>query len=262
MDHNTHQDRRKSRWASCSLWVVMIAIAANAGACASRSRAGSASRPLDAPAPLSPQETAVLTMFPRTIDFAWAAVPGASRYGIEVDCYKCCGVDKWCADVDARRVRAHETPAPRYTDTFPGDQPGRWRVWAVDAKGQPGVKSAWRGFTFERPTPPSMTPGEFRNPATGEMVRGPGVVGPRAVYQPRPDYPDTALRDRVSGDVFMSVLVDATGRVEAVTVTKSVRPDLDESAVKTMKTWRFEPARKDGVAVPALVNASMNFYAK
>jgi hypothetical protein len=35
-----------------------------------------------------------------------------------------------------------------YTFDFIGSQPGRWRVWAVDAKGQDGPKSDWWFFFF------------------------------------------------------------------------------------------------------------------
>jgi TonB family protein len=241
----------------------LIAIAVVAGAaCASHaSRAPAAvGTALAAPALVSPAEGALLTFFPRAVDYRWDAVPGAARYDLEVDCYKCCAIDKWCSDVDARRVSAHETAATTYTDPFPGDQPGRWRVWAIDARGEPGAKSAWREFTFERPTPSPIAPGTFRDPATGEAVRGPG--GPRAVFQPRPDYTQEALRARVSGDVLMSLIVDATGRVDSVRVIRSLRPDLDDSAVRTMRTWRFEPARRDGTAVAAQIEVSMSFYVK
>ncbi len=36
------------------------------------------------------------------------------------------------------------------TFTFIGAQPGRWRVFAVDAQGRPGFKSPWRVFVHER----------------------------------------------------------------------------------------------------------------
>jgi hypothetical protein len=36
----------------------------------------------------------------------------------------------------------------QYTFEFVGAQPGRWRVWAVDAGGKEGPKTGWWEFTF------------------------------------------------------------------------------------------------------------------
>ena len=57
----------------------------------------------------------------------------------------------------------------------------------------------------------------------------------------------------------MEAIVDDNGRVQNVRVTRSVREDLDDAAVATLKTWRFEPARKDGQAVPAQLTITMTF---
>jgi hypothetical protein len=45
------------------------------------------------------------------------------------------------------RIRATERIA---TFRFSGAQPGRWRVWAVDASGADGPKSEWREFRYTR----------------------------------------------------------------------------------------------------------------
>ena len=37
---------------------------------------------------------------------------------------------------------------------------------------------------------------------------------------------------------------------------------LDSDDVATLKTWRFEPARKDGQAVPAQIIVTMSFNVK
>lgn len=218
--------------------------------------------PLEAPALVSPPEGAVLTFFPRVIDFEWMPVAGATRYRIEVDCYQCCAMDKWCSDVNPSGGPIHDVAVPRFTYEFAGNQPGRWRVSAIDSRGRQGPKTDWRQFTFYRPTAPVVAPPSFRDPATGATISGPGVVGPKAVYSPSPSYPQTALKDRITGEVAMEGIVDENGRVQNVRVTRSLRADLDDRAVATLKTWRFEPARKDGQAVPAFVNVTMSFNVK
>jgi hypothetical protein len=35
-----------------------------------------------------------------------------------------------------------------YTFDWVGAQPGRWRVWAVDAKGHAGARSDWSYFAY------------------------------------------------------------------------------------------------------------------
>jgi len=43
--------------------------------------------------------------------------------------------------------------------------------------------------------------------------------------------------------------------------TRLADRDLDDSAVRPMRTWRFE-ARTDGTAVAAQIEVSMSFYVK
>ena len=240
-----------------------VALAVPCADCAMPATSGSAAAVgLEAPALLSPPEGAVLTLFPRLIDFEWTPVAGAARYRIEVDCYHCCATDKWCSDMKPSAVQMREVAATTFTTEFPGNQPGRWRICAIDAQGRTGAKTAWRQFTFYYPAVPAVAPPSFRDPSTGAAITGPGVVGPKAVYRPTAPYPQSALKDRITGEVFMEVVVDENGRVQSVRVTRSVRPDLDDSAVATLKTWRFEPARKDGQAVPAQVIVTMSFNSK
>jgi TonB family protein len=246
---------RKAGYILCALFVAAAACAA----CA-LPKLAAPSALLEAPRLVSPQEAAVLTFFPRVIDYEWTPVAGATRYEIEVDCYRCCATDEWCSNVNPPRVPRYESLATRFTGPpFPGDQPGRWRVWAVDANGRAGGKTAWRQFTFAQPRPPGPTPASFRDPATGATVSGPGVAGPRAVYSPTPGYSEGALRDRITGVVFMDATVGVDGRVQGVSVTKSLRADLDERAAAMLRTWRFEPATKDGKPVPAQVTITMSF---
>lgn len=102
----------------------------------------------------------------------------------------------------------------------------------------------------------------FYDPETGAVVSGPGVVAPRAVFQPRAPYPPRALSDKISGEVFLTIVVDTNGLVESAAVTKSVRKDLDEAAAAAVKTWRFDPASKDGHLVRARLVVTMGFYLK
>lgn len=91
-----------------------------------------------------------MTNHPRTVRFSWSRVPRAVTYAIEIDCYGCCTRDRWCSDV-GKGYTVPNLTAITYTFDFWGDQKGRWRVWAIDARSRPGPKSEWSGFSFQAP---------------------------------------------------------------------------------------------------------------
>lgn len=85
---------------------------------------------------------------PRTTVAEWNAIPGAASYTIEVDCYLCCAEGKWCADVGSKWKIEPDVKTTLYSFDWVGAQPGRWRVWAVDAKGHAGARSHWAYFDY------------------------------------------------------------------------------------------------------------------
>jgi TonB family protein len=246
---------------SAALATVLLAAAA---ACAHQPpSAASAPATVDTPRQLAPPEGAILTFFPRTIDFEWSPAAAPATYGIEVDCYGCCEVQQWCTDVRKPAHVAEKLRIPKHTYNFPGDQPGRWRVWAVSADGRAGAKSAWREFVFTKQSGVRPNPGGFRDPASGTFHRPEeGAVAPQAVYSPAASYTRGALRDKLSGSVMLTLIVDARGRVERATVTRSLRPDLDEEALATARQWRFQPAQLAGQPAAAEIQIEMTFRAQ
>ncbi len=55
------------------------------------------------------------------------------------------------------------------------------------------------------------------------------------------------------------MVVGPDGRVHDLRVYRSLGMGLDEKAAEAVKTWRFEPARKDGQPVPVQINVEVNF---
>jgi TonB family protein len=98
----------------------------------------------------------------------------------------------------------------------------------------------------------------------GEQVfpLGHGVVAPRPVFTPEPEFSEKARRAGVGGTVVLNVIVDRAGKVAKVSVDRSVGMGLDEQAVETVKTWRFQPALREGepVAVEMSIQVSFNLY--
>lgn len=79
-------------------------------------------------------------------------------------------------------------------------------------------------------------------------------VQPRAQQAIRPEYPDAADRQQLSGTVRLQLKLEADGRVSDVEVVNANPPGVfDDSAIKAFRDARFTPAQKAGRAVRALV---------
>jgi len=107
------------------------------------------------------------------------------------------------------------------------------------------------------PAPPgSGQQGSAQNPI--ESV-GRGVSPPKKIYGPEPPYTDEARRACVQGTVVLSIVVDPDGNVSDARVTNSLEPGLDDSALRTVRTWRFEPAMRNGAPVAVRVAVETTF---
>jgi TonB family protein len=86
-----------------------------------------------------------------------------------------------------------------------------------------------------------------------------GVKPPKATYAPDPRFPDLPPDAEPHGIVVMVVGVNQKGRVQAVRVVRSDQKAFEQSAVETVKKWRFKPAEKSGQPVPVQVTVEMKF---
>ena len=73
-------------------------------------------------------------------------------------------------------------------------------------------------------------------------------------------YPAKALKKRIEGRVEVQFVVDKTGNIGEVKVVSSVDKDLDEEAVRLVKTLpKFTPGRISGKAVPVWYTLPVTF---
>jgi TonB family protein len=86
-----------------------------------------------------------------------------------------------------------------------------------------------------------------------------GIKPPKATSAPDPKFPDLPAGAEDHGTVVMLIGVSTKGRVEAVRVVHSDEQAFDNSAVATVKKWKFKPAEKDGHPVPVQVTVEMKF---
>ncbi len=86
---------------------------------------------------------------------------------------------------------------------------------------------------------------------------------PAYLRNPPPTYPKIAKRRRMEGVTRLWVRISATGQVLDLKIQQSsghVR--LDQEAVKTVRKWRFIPAKKQGRAVMGEVIVPIRFQLK
>ena len=77
---------------------------------------------------------------------------------------------------------------------------------------------------------------------------------------PAPAYPAAALLKGIQRHIILNVHVLASGHAEAVTVFKSSgQRILDDSAIKTVTAWLFEPAKRGDTPIDGWVKVPINF---
>ncbi len=69
------------------------------------------------------------------------------------------------------------------------------------------------------------------------------------VYTPIPQYPPRARELGIEGEVVAIIVIGTDGRVTSVDVVASPHASFKTEATKVIKTWRFKPARNQGVPV-------------
>ncbi|WP_164115244.1 energy transducer TonB [Stenotrophomonas maltophilia] len=104
------------------------------------------------------------------------------------------------------------------------------------------------------PAPPQLAPSiDTSTPLAGAQLQYRSA--------PPPSYPIQSLRNHEQGTVLLRVEVDIQGQPVAVSVERSSGSrNLDQAArQQVLKHWRFEPAQRDGVAVPAIGMVPVQF---
>ncbi|MFI5094622.1 MAG: energy transducer TonB [Candidatus Acidiferrales bacterium] len=87
-----------------------------------------------------------------------------------------------------------------------------------------------------------------------------GVTIPACVYCPSPSYTDEARTAKFSGSVILQVVVTADGRAENISVVRKAGYGLEQSAIETVRTWQFRPAKgPDGNPVATVVPIEVTF---
>lgn len=85
-------------------------------------------------------------------------------------------------------------------------------------------------------------------------------LDPRFADNFKPDYPPALRREGLEGSATVRVTIDERGRVIAVELVKATDPRFfEETKEQALRHWRFQPARRDGVATTSEQTMTVHF---
>jgi protein TonB len=106
---------------------------------------------------------------------------------------------------------------------------------------------------------PGFGPGHGGGTGGGAFRVGGGVSAPKAIYSPDPEYSEEARKAKYQGTCVLWLVVGPDGKPRDIRVQRTLGLGLDEKAIEAVKTWRFEPALKDGKPVAVQINVEVSF---
>ena len=157
--------------------------------------------------------------------------------------------------VMAKAPVAAPVEAPDTITPETGLEGGEFEAVSIEAGFEHGIPGGIAGgivggFEIAPPPPP---------PARVEPVRvGGEISAPRLIYRVEPEYPSIAVNAQIEGMVILEATVDHTGAVRDARVLRS-RGVLDESAVKAVEQWRYEPLLLNGRPSPFVLTVTVSF---
>jgi TonB family protein len=96
-------------------------------------------------------------------------------------------------------------------------------------------------------------------PAPEAPVRvGGNIATPRKIVDAAPITPPEAVQANLRGVVIVEIVIGADGAVRDAKVLRSV-PLLDKAALDAVRQWRYEPTLLNGMPVPVIMTATVNF---
>jgi len=106
---------------------------------------------------------------------------------------------------------------------------------------------------------PGVGPGTGGGIGGGVFHVGGGVSAPRVTYDPEPEYSEEARKAKYQGTCVLWLIVGPDGKPRDIRVTHTLGLGLDEKAIEAVKTWKFDPAMKDGKPVAVEISVQVDF---
>ena len=87
----------------------------------------------------------------------------------------------------------------------------------------------------------------------------PVTHGPISLYAPSPVIPEYLKSQDLKVSVIIEFFITAKGTVTPRLLSSSGNDELDQLALKTAKTWRFQPAQKNNTPTDDKIRLRLNF---
>ena len=109
-------------------------------------------------------------------------------------------------------------------------------------------------------TAPAAAPAAVAPPASAAEALAPARFDADYLKNPAPPYPPLSRRMREEGKVVLRVQVSAQGTADSVEIKQSSGSSrLDEAALKTVRDWKFVPAKRGDAPVASAVLVPIHF---
>jgi protein TonB len=108
-----------------------------------------------------------------------------------------------------------------------------------------------------------LGPGSGGGTGGGVFQVGGNVSAPIPIYDPQPEYSERAREAKYQGTDVLSIIVEPDGSVAPdIEVVKPLGLGLDQEAIKTVRTWKFKPAIRNGgpVAVRVVIEVTFRLF--
>lgn len=136
--------------------------------------------------------------------------------------------------------------------------------FAQNLESQPAIRKLTLPAKLKRKAPKQeQKPDSIRaGSPNGSLDHGP-ATGSEALPALPLVFPDPAIYpsqlDNLQGDVVVEVTIDAQGNVTDTRVLQSLKQEIDQKIVATLKGWRFKPATVDGIAISSRQDVHFHF---
>lgn len=168
-------------------------------------------------------------------------------------------------DIKITVTRAEPTPlAPRWPSAKPAPLFEALKPPLTPPASAPNASTRTAESSAE-----SSVATQTSNPTESATKATPSILTSEADYQatelnnPKPLYPPRAIQQEAQGRVLLLVEVLPDGRAGRVTLDKSSgHAILDQSAMNTVRRWRFKPAQRDGAWITQTIRVPIDFTLK
>jgi TonB family protein len=87
------------------------------------------------------------------------------------------------------------------------------------------------------------------------------LSGPVPLRKVDPKYPQSAIKQRIDGEVILYAIIRKDGKVDSIQLVRGVDPLLDQNAMEALSRWEFRPATREGqpVDLEAVIHIPFHF---